>query len=134
MGLGGRYIGDGYPLCSDLPKQHFLKKGAKYRLLGYSRSPELGFIDPAAWADSATQKRFAAEPTGALYQKLCNPDTTGACRFAPIVTLTSNIACAGAECTDIMGSIHTVMVKDNVYYEYIQVRILSWAIAWRIFF
>ena len=28
------YIGDGYPLCSDLPDKHFLKRKATYRLLG----------------------------------------------------------------------------------------------------
>eukprot|EP00756_Hemistasia_phaeocysticola_P029705 Hpha_TRINITY_DN16247_c0_g1::TRINITY_DN16247_c0_g1_i2::g.15430::m.15430 len=28
--LAGGYIGDGYPLCADLPPQHFLKAGARY--------------------------------------------------------------------------------------------------------
>ena len=33
------YIGDGFPLCSDLPSKHFLKKNAKYRLLGGDPKP-----------------------------------------------------------------------------------------------
>jgi len=32
--LENGYIGDGYPLCVDLPDKEFLRKGAKYRLLG----------------------------------------------------------------------------------------------------
>lgn len=35
------YIGDGYPLCADLPSKHFLKKGALYRAIGNSNRPEL---------------------------------------------------------------------------------------------
>ena len=38
MGLNGQHIGDKYPLCSDSPKQRFLKKGAKYVLLGSSNN------------------------------------------------------------------------------------------------
>ena len=41
MGLDTTYVGDGYPLCSDLPWGHFLNKGATYRLLGGQPSPEL---------------------------------------------------------------------------------------------
>ena len=32
--LGGGYLGDGYPLCTDLPRQHFLKPGARFTLTG----------------------------------------------------------------------------------------------------
>merc|ERR1711920_30938 len=40
MGLNGQYIGDKYPLCSDSPNHKFLKKGAKYVLLGFSSNSE----------------------------------------------------------------------------------------------
>ena len=29
--LGKAHLGDTYPLCSELPPQHYLKQGAKYR-------------------------------------------------------------------------------------------------------
>ena len=34
--LNEGYIGDRFPLCTDLPQHHFLKQGAKFRLLGGS--------------------------------------------------------------------------------------------------
>eukprot|EP00418_Pyrodinium_bahamense_P033580 CAMPEP_0179154944 /NCGR_PEP_ID=MMETSP0796-20121207/75443_1 /TAXON_ID=73915 /ORGANISM="Pyrodinium bahamense, Strain pbaha01" /LENGTH=107 /DNA_ID=CAMNT_0020856375 /DNA_START=42 /DNA_END=362 /DNA_ORIENTATION=+ len=34
--LNGNYLGDGYPLCSDLPKRAFLAKGARFDFVGYS--------------------------------------------------------------------------------------------------
>ena len=40
--LYGGYLGDGYPLCSDLPARAFLAKGARYEFVGYAgQSPEL---------------------------------------------------------------------------------------------
>merc|ERR550534_2601676 len=35
--LDGNYLGDGYPLCSDVPAGAFLAKGAKYIYLGRTR-------------------------------------------------------------------------------------------------
>jgi hypothetical protein len=120
MGLKGRYIGDGYPLCSDLPKHHFLKKGAKYHLMGYSTTTELGIVDPSRWTDDSTQIRFAPDPSGHLYRALCDPDEWGSCHFPPVVTLPDNIECTGDECEQEMDSIRTVKVFENVFYEYIQ--------------
>ena len=34
MDLYDRYLGDRYPLCTDLPERSFLRRGAKYRLIG----------------------------------------------------------------------------------------------------
>ena len=34
------YLGDGYPRCFELPPRHFLRRGAKYRLLTYEGTPE----------------------------------------------------------------------------------------------
>lgn len=36
--VGGGYLGDGFPLCSDLPPQRYLKRGARYKLTGSSSS------------------------------------------------------------------------------------------------
>lgn len=33
-GLGSGYLGDGYPLCSELPDQHYLQAGSRYELIG----------------------------------------------------------------------------------------------------
>lgn len=120
MGLYGQHVGDGYPLCRDLPKHHYLKKGAKYRLMGYSPQVELGIIDPDRWADSSNQVRFEADPSGQLYQALCDPDTNGDCRFPAVVNLEENLQCAGDECNTEMDSIRNVKVFDEVFYEYIQ--------------
>ena len=64
MGLNGRYIGDGFPLCADLPKHHFLKRGAKYVLLGYNPQPELQEDDPVNWLKSSRTVRFEADRHG----------------------------------------------------------------------
>lgn len=39
--LGNGYIGDGYPLCKDLPPRDFLRKGATFRAVGNYNRPEL---------------------------------------------------------------------------------------------
>ena len=36
MDLHDNYVGDGYPLCSEMPRRAFLRVGARYRFLGYS--------------------------------------------------------------------------------------------------
>mmetsp|Transcript_662 Transcript_662/g.1594 ORF Transcript_662/g.1594 Transcript_662/m.1594 type:complete len:2342 (-) Transcript_662:143-7168(-) len=121
MGLNGKYIGDGYPLCADLPIHDFLKKGAKYILLGYTPQAELGIKDPNRWASEEGQERFAAAEDGSLYDILCQPtnetDPTS-CSFPPTVVLTENIDCTGDEC--LVDHIRTVNVREKVYYEYVR--------------
>jgi hypothetical protein len=61
MGLDRKYIGDGYPLCSDLPSQHFLAKGAKYVLLGSTpRMENQG--SPSSWLQSDSCNSPLGEP------------------------------------------------------------------------
>ena len=49
MDLHDRYLGDRYPLCTDLPTRAFLRKGARYRYLGRaSAQPPLGAAYPYA--------------------------------------------------------------------------------------
>ena len=125
MGVRGEYIGHGYPLCVDLPPQHFLKRGAKYRLLGYNNLPELQ-EDPRQWLDRTDIVFFEAYPNvtshNSLYSKLCGAKLpsypNSPCRYPAVVTLTENIPCHGSlECT--VNSIRTVKVGD-VFYEYVQ--------------
>lgn len=115
MGLNRKYIGDGYPLCIDLPAQHFLKKGAKYRLLGGSPNPEMQ-LDPAAWLRDKKAVRLDLNPDGGLYSKLCSLQL-GRCLFHSTVVLDESVECFGTECE--VDTVRVVQV-DNVFYEYIR--------------
>ena len=125
MGLKGQYIGHGYPLCTDLPIQHFLKRGAKYRLLGYSYRPELQ-DDPSQWAVREDVVWFVANRTAgtpkSLHSILCGAPLptykNSPCSYPPVVVLSENIDCHGTEeCS--VNSVWTVKVGD-VFYEYVQ--------------
>jgi len=70
--LNGGYIGDQYPLCADLPIHHFLKKNARFRLLGGSSLP-LSHEDRASWDGDEEVHRMALDPESSLYRNLCNP-------------------------------------------------------------
>lgn len=118
MGLDRQYIGDGYPLCADLPERHFLKKGAKYRLLGKNSSPDL-LEDPVEWEEASTAQRFILQPNGgtSLYAKLCKSEVAANCQYDAVVLLDETIMCSGAECT--VDTLRVVEV-GGVYYEYIR--------------
>ena len=57
-----REIGNGVPLCSDLPARHFQMKGATYRLLGASSTPIM-MSDPNEWQSDSMAKRFRLQAT-----------------------------------------------------------------------
>jgi Protein of unknown function (DUF1800) len=119
MGLNRKYIGDGYPLCYDLPDKHFLKKGAIYRLLGSSSTPEL-MVDPKEWASDAKAKRVKLQANGlnSLFGKLCGSEDPSLCSFKSIVTLDTNLSCNAVECS--LDTVRVVEVGNGVFYEYIQ--------------
>ncbi|CAB9513782.1 Protein of unknown function (DUF1800) [Seminavis robusta] len=96
MGVSRKYIGDGYPLCSDLPTRHFLVRGATYRLLGSSSKAEL-HNDPPMLHPSAVQ--FILEPESHLYEKLCNAGAGSMCNYLSVVVLNETVACLGRECS-----------------------------------
>ncbi|KAL7563672.1 hypothetical protein ACA910_015941 [Epithemia clementina (nom. ined.)] len=100
MGLQGKYKGHGYPLYAELPAQHFLKLGARYRLLGYTSFPELQEQQELEeWVADSTVKRFKADHDGDLYFTLCSSESIGGpCNYAAIVTLSGNLKCTNAEC------------------------------------
>jgi hypothetical protein len=113
-GLGGAsFIGDGYPLCQDLPSMAFLKSGARYRLLGGSSAPEL-MKDPSYFTRDVTYNFTRAEldPSSQLYQRLYNGVS-----YEMNVVLDSDLTCVGIECQ--VDTFRVVKV-GSVYYEYIQ--------------
>lgn len=113
MGLNRVYVGDGYPLCADLPSQHFLKQGATYRLLGPKAKPRL-LNDPESWTESETIKRLSLDENSNLYQALCE-SSGGACFYPGKVVLQSNVECTGVECEIDEPRIVEV---SGIYYEY----------------
>jgi uncharacterized protein (DUF1800 family) len=63
MGLNRKYIGDGLPLCTDLPSRHFLAKGATYKPLGRSPTPRAQ-RDPSSWASNPEFQHLRLQPNG----------------------------------------------------------------------
>lgn len=121
MDLNRRYIGDGYPLCIDLPSQHFLRVGATYRLLGSAHRTKMQY--ETIFADYDTQiERFKLDTNSELYQKLCNMNNQGICEFKPVVTLDENLQCTGKECG--IDNLSAVIVQDDpagpLKYEYVR--------------
>jgi hypothetical protein len=110
--LGGGYIGDGFPLCSMLPEQSFLKVGASYVLTGRKS---------AAWLlDEQEHYRGRFEPTpgsSALYEALCGVDQYGTCTWPAEVKLTENLPCDGEECdVDEVTTVKMVQGDTVMYY------------------
>ena len=105
-------------------KRHFVKKGAKYVLLGASPIPEKVY-DPPEWASNENATRFVLQKPNIrygnqldfLYNHLCNPDRRGDCHPKAVVTLISNIKCLGPECD--VDTVRVVQVTPNLFYEYI---------------
>eukprot|EP00804_Cyclotella_cryptica_P009369 CCRYP_018076-RB/>CCRYP_018076-RB protein AED:0.03 eAED:0.03 QI:374/1/1/1/0.94/0.9/20/617/4181 len=113
--LGG-YIGDGYPLCVDLPSKMFLRRGAVYRLLGTSSLPEL-MEDDWNFKTDPTIKKFTLDPASQLKATLCNPGSNGSCQFSNSVTLESNLICVALECA--ADTLRVVEVSPGIHYEYV---------------
>jgi cullin-associated NEDD8-dissociated protein 1 len=98
--LDGGFLGDGYPLCSDLPPRAFLAKGAQYKFLGYRRS----------------EAELYTPPTGSqLFAALCN-GPANSCNFAIEVELSSNLVCHEKECT--MDTLQYIKIGSG-YWEYV---------------
>jgi hypothetical protein len=118
MGLNGKYIGDGYPLCSNTPKHHFLKKAATYRLIT-KRTPEY-YIDPIDWSADPLAKRLKVVGNGgtSLFSKLCGSQNPGGCTRQTKVVLDEDIPCNGIECS--LDTVRVVEISDGIYYEYVQ--------------
>lgn len=113
--LNGGFIGDGYPLCSDLPGKSFLKKGAGYRLLGGKSSPDL-MKDPSYFATTAPGEILRAEltPQSQLYQRLYNSGN-----YEMFVTLESDLVCTPNTMECDVDTLRVVKV-GSIYYEFVQ--------------
>eukprot|EP00808_Paulinella_micropora_P028586 g59653.t1 len=88
--LNAGYIGDQFPLCQDLPPQHYLTQGAKYVYTG-ATSAEGQQLDGNEY-----QPRFTPSynPPSALYSALCaRASANGPCTFPSEVVLSSNLPC-----------------------------------------
>jgi len=114
--LDSGYLGDLYPLCSDLPAQHFLKKGAKFIFTGdVSSVPSLDRVQnsTARWGS------FQPQNTSALFKALCASEG-GKCTFPAQVQLTTNLVCEGLqECTaDSVAVVKIVFGSQVGYYDY----------------
>lgn len=121
LGLGRRYIGDGYPACWDLPQRAFLRKGAKYIYLGQD---PLGTLNgdhghvrnyPVLTLDSSSSKLFEALCGGRGAQATCSA-------MRSEVVLAANLPCDGVECD--VQTVRTVQVdragKSPVFFEYVR--------------
>ncbi len=113
--LNGGFIGDYYVRCSDLPDRSFLKKGAKYRLLGGDSSPSL-IKDPSYFSRGGTYNITRAEldETSELYQRLYNNRN-----YDLEVVLENDIGCQERHIECIVDTLRVVKV-GSVYYEYVQ--------------
>ena len=130
------HLGDGYPLCADLPLKHFLAKHARWSYLGLNpnavRQPEALAastayeLSAASWLDGVP--RLTLDPSASsLHAALCRrpngASSATPCSFASEVELNSSLPCHGKECL-----VDTVIVVDvldlasnvTVYYEYMR--------------
>jgi hypothetical protein len=129
------YIGDGFPLCVDLPKRAFLKKGAKYRYLGRDPNPAKhaeprdygeGYASTSSSGPSVIN-RTTLRTDSELFKKLCGARSSP-CRFKSELVLSENLQCDGLECD--VDTVRVVKMSNagvredgeryNVYYEYLR--------------
>jgi cullin-associated NEDD8-dissociated protein 1 len=124
------YIGDGKPLCTDLPKRAFLKTGAEFRYLGsnpaYDKLKGSGLREDGDYTSSSGAD-FELKTDSALYKVLCGA-ASGLCKFKSVLTLSENLSCKGSECN--LDEVRIVKLasagaKENgerydVYYEYVR--------------
>eukprot|EP00930_Biecheleria_cincta_P023533 TRINITY_DN16991_c0_g1_i1.p1 TRINITY_DN16991_c0_g1~~TRINITY_DN16991_c0_g1_i1.p1 ORF type:complete len:2142 (-),score=336.15 TRINITY_DN16991_c0_g1_i1:205-6630(-) len=101
--LNGDFLGDGYPLCSELPAGSFLRKGATYSFLGHI-------------VEDKDVLHLSSD--SALYAVLCAASTAGVpCSFQVKLELSGDLKCSSsAECA--VNTVRVVKV-GNGYYEYI---------------
>jgi len=130
MDLYHGYLGDGYPLCTALPPQAFLRRGAKYRYLASGMAPQLQTDPDYANTLTEPQPRLHPRRTGsALYRKLCWPELPAdtsvsafwSCTFASEVLLDANLPCDGVECAVEKPRVVGIEDADGsvTYYEYV---------------
>ncbi len=117
LNLNDDYIGDGYPLCKQLPSNHFLRKGATYRLLGSQKMAEMQTENPYLTFNNL--ERFQLSTNSSLYKELCNAsEPGGACSYQPLIILDKNLVCYDKECG--VDNLSVLVVTDDIKYEYVR--------------
>eukprot|EP00928_Gymnodinium_smaydae_P088684 TRINITY_DN72747_c0_g1_i1.p1 TRINITY_DN72747_c0_g1~~TRINITY_DN72747_c0_g1_i1.p1 ORF type:complete len:1837 (+),score=303.59 TRINITY_DN72747_c0_g1_i1:299-5512(+) len=101
--LNGNYLGDKYPLCSDLPRKSFLSAGARYEFIGFA---------------SSDKDALVLAKTSPLYKALCPEGGAkgGECSFELTAELPAALACHEKECE--AYNLRVVKVATG-YYEYV---------------
>lgn len=105
MNLYDGYLGDGLPLCQDLPDRAYLRKGARYNFLGSSFQPRDHLHN--TWFDDRGPQTYELDSRfSMLWKTLCAADeqvdydttATGGCTFPSEVVLDRNLGCHKEEC------------------------------------
>ena len=113
MGLDGKYVGDQYMICADIPSKMFLRKGAKYRLLGSKKESQLQHPQRDSQGNVVS---YTLDASSELLAQLCRDDN-GKCTFPSLVELEQNVKCFGVECS--LDIVQVVQVH-GIYYEYVK--------------
>ena len=115
--LSSGFIGDRYPLCSDLPSKVFLRKGAKYQLLGGSTLPRY-HKELELDVDDVSDTILELDPAGSsLHTALCSPLENGECTYPREVVLEEALDCAGMEC--LVDAARMVELAGGIVFEYV---------------
>ena len=115
LGLDGKYIGDFYPLCEDFPSDTFLRKGAKWKLLGKTKLSE--DQDLMLRDETAAVEVIALSSSSTLAKKLCG-NLEGKCTYQSIVEINYHLPCTGIECS--LDGIRVVEIGEGIYYEFVK--------------
>ena len=122
MDLYDGHLGDGYPVCNQLPRRHFLRKGARYSYLGRTPSAKLQYL---RYTTEQGGTFLELRSSSALYLRLCDAGgggpTSSRCRFPSDVELEEQIPCDSEDGTCSVDTVHVLKLVDaneTVYYEY----------------
>lgn len=128
--LDGGYLGDYRPMCSQLPAQSFLRKGATYIYRGYNMPPSVDQPTNEHWLFKDNNEGFLPlERRSSLYQLLCSSDQ-GTCSWPSEVQLVEPLPCDGMECQ--VDTVRIVQINngdETVYYEYVLLNSLFVSVA-----
>jgi hypothetical protein len=117
--MDSRYVGDGYPLCTDLPEQNFLRKGATFRMLGSNPRPDL-LNDPEEWWSNNRPVRLSLDAQSSLATILCNSLDGITCSPKAKVVLGQDLECTGLECTILELRTFEVGAGSGLFFEYVR--------------
>jgi hypothetical protein len=122
VNLYDQYLGDGFPLCSDLPSRGFLRAGARYRrTFTFDETTSAWFAVTNApsivlGSGSRLARALCGRPGGApLFGVGVN---SSGCMFEDEVTLSDDLSCDGDEClvwNDALTIVSTKVREVAVY-------------------